>query len=778
MFKWLWRILPIAVTAVALAFALGRFDLTQLWKTATHLPVSMLAIVLLQLLVGVLLASARVKVIAESLNQTLPFGDAVVATASGNLAGSFFFQIIGQTVVRSTVFARVGISVPTTIVIAGYERIVAAGVSFTLALGGAFFLFHRLTFDLARGGLSLLTIVAGIVVVTLAGATFAWGSSVRRTLRATAAKQSLKLVSRATVITILIQVTTMTAYLAAATSLSHSIPVIKLAAATTLVMFAASVPISLAGWGMREVGAVYALGAIGVPSQVSLVVALLIGFSSIIVMAVVALASSQFVRTRASTKKLHAANAAVATHHAVFLNWFIPLFAASAVFFQIYVPVGAGKLNVNLADSVVLFGGALFVLHVVGRSASPLSDRIPWLGPVIALMSAVIVLAFLHGLFVFGWTSWAFTNRLFGWLVLLAYAGTGALLALDTNANGLQMLLRTFVASGLAVAAFEVILLVALALGAPIPQSILPLRIEGFAQNPNAFGFQLLLIIAAIIALRVSGWRQHLALGLAFIALYLTASRAAEGTAVIMLGAAIALRYVSPRSLAVALGCAAAGVAVIFLIGWVAGVLPVMIAAWRAGNSFFIASYGAMTSGVVHHPLAAYFSTNTYQLTIGDPGSNWSADRWTSFVGGFRMFFAHPLFGAGLGAFVESFERAHGRFLIIHSTPIWLLAETGIVGFLVFAIPGLTIFCREISRSRRGASDIRGVLLVLSLLAFGVMCQVHDLLYQRTLWLILGAALLTPAVARRAAQSVPLVPAVRSHIDDGEVVDPATGRGT
>jgi hypothetical protein len=106
------------------------------------------------------------------------------------------------------------------------------------------------------------------------------------------------------------------------------------------------------------------------------------------------------------------------------------------------------------------------------------------------------------------------------------------------------------------------------------------------------------------------------------------------------------------------------------------------------------------------------------------------------------MFFAHPLFGAGLGAFVATFEHEHGRFLIIHSTPVWLLAETGIIGFLAFAVPYLIALGAGLRSSGKGLSDVGGTLLVLALLAVGVMCQVHELLYQRSLWLLLGATLL------------------------------------
>jgi hypothetical protein len=534
----------------------------------------------------------------------------------------------------------------------------------------------------------------------------------------------------------LIQATTMAAYVTAATSLSASTSLVNLIAASTLVMFAASVPISLAGWGLREVSAVYALGAIGVPFQVSLVVALLIGFSSIAVMAFIVVVTSRLIRIERIAIQGETAETTVsAANHASFLNWFIPLFAASAVFFQIYVPVGAGNLNVNLADSVILFGGALFAMRVLARGVPPLPSRVPSLGLMTALMSGVIALAFFHGLYLFGWTSWAFTNRFFGWLVILGYAGTGALVAGETRENGLELLLRTFVASGLAIAAFELLLLVAVSLGIPISQAVLPVRIEGFAQNPNAFGFQLLLVISAIIALRLDRHQQLPALALTFAALFFTASRAAEGTAIILCFVAIALRYVHARSLIESLGYAILGIAIIFFCGFI----PLLLAGGpHLGNG-----------------VASVFSNNLHQLiTGGDPEVD-SADRWGSIWGGVRMFFAHPVFGAGLGAFVETFEREHGRFLIIHSTPVWLLAETGIIGFLAFAFPYFTILNSTIRSSLAGKSDGGGILLVLCLVCMGVMSQVHELLYQRTLWLLIGAALFSVPQVDTYARQLP-----------------------
>ncbi len=57
-----------------------------------------------------------------------------------------------------------------------------------------------------------------------------------------------------------------------------------------------------------------------------------------------------------------------------------------------------------------------------------------------------MIAAFLHGLYVFGWNDWAFTNKLLGWLILLAYGATGALIVRVTD-QGLSFLVRTFVAA-------------------------------------------------------------------------------------------------------------------------------------------------------------------------------------------------------------------------------------------------------------------------------------------------------------------------------------------
>jgi O-antigen ligase len=158
---------------------------------------------------------------------------------------------------------------------------------------------------------------------------------------------------------------------------------------------------------------------------------------------------------------------------------------------------------------------------------------------------------------------------------------------------------------------------------------------------------------------------------------------------------------------------------------------------------------GAVVAAILLLPLLGLAEKSSVLHFVIDPSYSFSdSEHWVSVVAGFRMFREHPVFGAGLGAFIRSHLTGDGRPLIIHSTPLWLLAEMGVVGFLTFAVPCLFLLFRE-ARGFRHA-DMAGRLLILSLIAFGAMSQIHELLYQRTLWLLLGAALIKLPTASRA----------------------------
>jgi Lysylphosphatidylglycerol synthase TM region/O-Antigen ligase len=668
---------------------------------------SSVAMVVLCLIVGVLLAALRLKFITADLGYPISLRDAAMTLSVGQLVGNLFFQFAGQMISRAAYLAGRGIPPAASVIISGYERLFALFTSLALATFGAVYLFGKLSFDVDAGGLILIKLVLGLLAVGAGGAAVAWGPRVRVAVSGLTTRDVLHIL-RNGAISLAIQLSTLSAYVVAGRALAPNIDFVALAAASSLIMFAASLPISLGGWGMREMSAVVALKAVGLSSAAALVVGLLIGALSIAVVAITAAVLLLPPVRRAPAQAAAAPKPAI--DWATVLDWAVPVAAASAVFFQIFVPTGTGKLNVNLADPLVLIGAALFALRHVGKGWPVW--RIPAFNLSLAALTLVIGTAFLHGLFTLGWTEWAAANRLLGWPMLLCYLATGALVARHAHEDALQLLLAAFVASAAAVAALDVGILAMVQIGATSLTGMIDVRLTGFSQNPNAFAFILLLALAAALTLegrlrgRV-GLMTAILLGLLFCG-----SRAAY-IAVLFIVAMAALAGIRLRPVAAALAWGAAATAVLLLLPSIG-----------FGSGSAITALDLMAPGYVSST-----SNLEHLATVRE---------------GLAMFMAHPLFGAGLGAFMAEQMRTTGIPLVIHSTPVWLLAETGLTGFAAFAYVGWRVFAREFSHR----SETAGLLIVLVLTAFAVMGQAHDLLYQRALWLLLGAALAVPAAAQ------------------------------
>jgi O-antigen ligase len=124
------------------------------------------------------------------------------------------------------------------------------------------------------------------------------------------------------------------------------------------------------------------------------------------------------------------------------------------------------------------------------------------------------------------------------------------------------------------------------------------------------------------------------------------------------------------------------------------------------------------------------------------PTASSTQERLVSITGGLNLFWNHPVFGAGLGAFRnQMIPTPEGLPLVIHSTAVWLLAELGAVGFLIFAVSFIYVFLKE---WKWAATDQISALIVLCLTGFAVTSGPADMLYQRTFWLLIGAALALP----------------------------------
>jgi len=698
---------------ISLALLIAVFVLVGYYYDASHilhdlrsLSFETLGIIVVALLANALAAVLRFKIIAGEIKQPISFQRAMAVVGGGSLAGAMFFQIAGQLTARGVIAARAGIPFAAILVITVYERFIAAIVSGLLALGGALYIFGNVYLDQSAGGADLIRIMFGLMAAATGGALLGYGRVAARSIAPLLTRHFVRRCFIIVGLTLLVQAPMMIAYVMAALAMSPQTSVTGLFAASAVVMFAASVPVSLAGWGMREMSAVVALGAIGVAAHAALTAAMTIGFGSVLAMAaIVAMALP------ALTDRLQSAGVErtepIDYYRA--LAWGIPIATATLVLFQVFVPIRSGLVNVNLADPLAIAAGVLVVLRA--RQIGRLPEwRFPHVNLALAAATIALGSSLLIGAYQFGWTGWALINRFSGWFILLAYVATGVLIVSQAHKEGFRVLLLTFVGAAVTVAGIEITLVLFRSLGFSV--SVIVGNVEGFAQNRNAFAFQLLMAMSAAIALVRGAALRIVILALMMMALWFAGSRSGWIAAGLVLTAAIYLGALTAREALIA-------------IIWAAG---------AAVGAFLLSSWPGQVPLPGQVPGLPGQAMPTIVPSVGS-----THERLITLFGGLNLFLDHPVFGAGLGAFRnEMILGLDGIPLVIHSTPIWLLAELGIVGFAVFAVSGAYIFLKAWRRARK---EHASAVIVLCFVAFAVMSAPADMLYQRTFWLLLGAGL-------------------------------------
>lgn len=503
---------------------------------------------------GLLVSSIRHRAVMEALGLRLPFWLAFRANVLGLLGGLLFLQVIGQTLARTAVLARHGVGGATVVFANFCERAVAMLSLLGLGLCAGIYLYGGISFDTSGGGAPLVKtgIGIGLAVVAVLVAVPDLRSRVFAIRARPAAWAVLGLLGHS----LLVHGATLMAFVLLAQAMAPEVPLGQVAAASLLVMIAASLPISFAGWGVRELSAVHAFSLIGIGADKALAIAIVVGLGSLAAVLMLGLVASLMSgRTAApavvegDVTTLREGSDALSLQLAV---W-VPAMVALLVLFQIHVPTLAGSVvNVNLADPVAVLGGVLFVALFRQRGGSVSLWRTQQLPACLAAVTVVIGLGFGIGLWRYGFIDWAFYNRLLGWFILLGYLATGALSFVVLGRAGRARMLSVLLASGLVIAGLE-IGLTGLSLGGYAVGHLLPLGgIMGLSQNSNAFALQMLMLLALVLVLNSWAWDdatsasvfgRSLVLAVILVALFLSRSRAGYVAGSVLIASAVVLRW-------------------------------------------------------------------------------------------------------------------------------------------------------------------------------------------------------------------------------------------
>lgn len=718
----------------ALVYLFSTVELDLIVSEMAAVDLTSIGLAFFGLILTVMISCLRYHSVLVALGVPVPFRMAANANLLGILGGMFFFQLVGQTLARTVVLAKAGLGGGTVLIANIFERVSAAGSLVLLAASAALYQFGTISFDIGHN--PILVSKFGIAfALAFVGMLFSIGlqrisSRLNRLLRSGIVKNVIKVF----VYSALGHFSTFFAFVVLAQAVAPDISLSALVAGSLIVMFAASLPISFAGWGVREVSAVYVLGAIGLEADKALAISILVGLISLATVLAMGLAALIWAKpsTKTNSAKLTAPSADRSEQIERDVAFLLPLLTATTIFFQVYLPTSTGSLNVNLADPFAICGGVVFLLrYLQTHSKARQYWRIQNLDLFFILATAVVSFGLLHGFARFGFVDWAFYNRFLGWFVLLGYLGTGALMMWAAPARGgLSTLFRCLIAAGLSVTMLDLVLLVFRNLGGDMSAWLPNFHLTGMAQNANAFAIQATALIIAFIALYGSSSDQKaegfanpnvavLVLTILVLAILSSSSRTGIITISVMVVFATGIGWLRART---ALLSTVAAV-LLYVSPDIAGFV------WNGLiEPADISSLQALRQG--QEPLFRI------QHATSDTA------RWGTIVGGFQLWISNPFIGAGLGAFVRGELDANRDFITIHNSALWLLTELGVVGFAIFSGGFAIAFYRGWISARHGHPWARA--LVLLLIAFGLFQMPHDILYQRIFWLLFGVLLFAP----------------------------------
>lgn len=393
-------------------------------------------------------------------------------------------------------------------------------------------------------------------------------------------------------------------------------------------------------------------------------------------------------------------------------------------------PVLLGQpIRISFADPVVpLVLLALFFVAWRQNGLRTALDHVfpPWLLIFWALIATGwLTVALLHGRAEIGdWSGWALRNKYIGWYVLLFFLFAG-FVCVRLVAGFVARFFVAFVCiAGLCAAATLVAFV--LTQWVIVPKGFLfgpDARAVGLIGNANAFGFLIALGLAIQLSglLRIPGpdWLRWVLPAVMLAAMVLTGSRSswltfAAGVAVFSL-----YRHLDWRALLVAI---VAGTLIATAIGTIEP------------------QQGDVVGAKV--PTEIYVSVDD----LFDASQHGVSQRMDQMRLGIDLWLSDPVLGTGLGRYLV-LERELGLLVPqqIHNTYLWLLAETGVVGFLLV----VCFFLFVAGRLHRAThADPLLMIGVVTLLMFGFMALFQEALYQRHIWFLTGAMLAIVTVPR------------------------------
>ncbi|KZC98957.1 MULTISPECIES: lysylphosphatidylglycerol synthase domain-containing protein [unclassified Thalassospira] len=670
------------------------------------------------------LSTFRFKIVLSIFRISLPFWECHRVNIFSILSGVFFFNFFGQSISRSYLIKE-SANPQASFIVTALERGLSLSLLLLASVGAAIFVFGGVGFEY----IPVLPIILGSFFVLLSFVCVyfislypkqkneinfllkdGWGSKLWITIS----------------IVSLMHISMLAAYLSLIIGMTRFEIVNEYSVlASLLTMLGGALPISFGGWGAREVSASFAFKAASLSSELGVSAGIGVGL-----LTVVALCTNIFIiffmqRVLGKFKfDIYQSNRlsrdVFGRRLILILSWVSLPVVFILILVQFPIPLSAGHISLNIADPLAVVLGMTFLLVIVQQRAWGKvwkNNCIPYW-----LLSAflIVILSYIIGVTRIGFSEWASYNRLVGSGILLCYLIIGLVSVAFWGDFSVRTAIRALSVAIVVLAIMEFALRMVFGYDSLLSLGWHGPRWTGLLNNPNSYAFFLVSVFCLIFSFERNfsnlrrDWITVATLSLVMALIYLTMSRAALGSMIVLLAVLLSFdwkKVVASVLGAVMLWCVVIGLNEIFE-------LFVQTTVGVAGfNEGRVAQFGEM-----------------------------QYDRIASLYEGWKLFLESPVFGAGLGVFHE-IQALKGHPLVIHNSFLWVLAEMGGIGFLIICVVPL-FWVSFIFLKGQWRVDPYQRTLVLLVLNAAIMGLAHELLYQRVFWLILGMLFAAPFALR------------------------------
>ena len=516
-------------------------------------------------------------------------------------------------------------------------------------------------------------------------------------------------------LTILMQIMILTAHVLLAYQFLAEPDILTLFGAFSLVVLATAVPIGFGGIGVREATAGLVFAAFGLPVEVGITAAALYNILYLTALTFHFFIARKFSNVQTSRPRKTVKFSPEALWQVASLT------TVGLLCFQIRVPLATGIITINPVDFIaILIAGSILAISAFNGEINRFwQSRFMWPG----LISFGVLIAFgwLVGWMKFGSNEWATANRLLGLVSISSYLISGLAFRRHLSVEWLPKL--SFFACGCFI--FSSFILFPLALF--VPQNITLYfnwtdSLSGFVGDRNAYSFLGLILMSLLIYSQASTCLSSsesrigdMLAGMLMALVFVSGSRSGWGGIIVVMAYLFWFRSRSVPSVLASLL-----ISLIVVLGCI---------------EFFKFISTISASGRIN---LIFMSGRSFE-----EAATLSPLRYKTWAEAYRLFIENPFFGAGLGAVINNIDIA------AHNLVLWIMGEMGLFG-LCLCIPLATALIRLLFYPPADQSKINRHTLFIILIVIGGFSLVQDIIYQRSLWLMLGFLCAAPVVRQNA----------------------------